>query len=311
MFRLIETFVGIVGFCRREGIYDLFMHGSVNVQRKIAIVAVILLVTAMFFLLSAAISTAQSEKLTVSFLDVGQGDAIFIESPTGVQVLIDGGPDRGVLRELSKQMKWYDREIDLIIATHPDSDHISGLIDVLARYDVRAVIQSSVNGDTPVYTALVEAIHKEETKEYTALRGQRFDIGGGSYLEILFPDRDVPYIETNTGSVIAKLVYGETSFLFTGDSPKTIEEYLAALDGESLDVDVLKAGHHGSKTSSSPIFVGYASPEYAVLSYGCGNRYGHPHKEVMEILERFEIKILDTCKEGTVTFVSDGKTVAQ
>jgi beta-lactamase superfamily II metal-dependent hydrolase len=105
------------------------------------------------------------------------------------------------------------------------------------------------------------------------------------------------------------LVYGDTSFLFTGDSPQAIEKYLVSLDGTRLKSDVLKVGHHGSKTSSASVFVGYVSPQYAVLSRGCANSYGHPHQEVLDTFARFEIEMLDTCKEGTITFVSDGTTV--
>ncbi len=247
--------------------------------------------------------------LTVSFLDVGQGDAIFIDAPSGRQVLIDGGKGSSVLRALSDVMPWYDRSIDVMIATHPDADHIGGLIDVLDRYEVGMAITSSVEGDTQMWRTLGERIAKEKARQVTALRGQIIVLGSGAYLEILFPDRLVPHLETNTGCVVARLVYGDTAFMLSCDAPQSIEKYLVALDGGKLRSDVLKAGHHGSKTSSALAFVGFVGPEYGVLSRGCDNTYGHPHQQTLDTFARLQISLSDTCTDGTVSFVSDGKTV--
>lgn len=250
-----------------------------------------------------------SGKLTVAFLDIGQGDAIFIESPTGAQVLIDGGPNREVLRRLGEIVPWWDRTIDVVIPTHPDMDHVAGLIDVLERYRVSHVIQSSVVGDTDLWRTLETAIKNEGSNNLIARRGQVIDLGGGAHIEILFPDRSVAHVDTNAGCVVARLVYGATAFMFSCDAPQNIEDYLIRLDGKELKSNVLKAGHHGSRTSSSPLFVGFVSPEYAVFSRGCDNTYGHPHQEVVELFKRFEIPTFDTCEKGTVMFMSDGARV--
>jgi len=250
--------------------------------------------------------------LTVSFLDIGQGDSIFIDSPSGGQVLIDGGPNGTVLRRLSDAMPWYDHSIDVVIPTHPDSDHISGLIDVLKRYDVSYVIQSSVKGNTGTWASLEQSIadaKKKGTKVLTAQRGQVIDLSKGAYIEILAPDRSLPNTDTNTACVVAHLIYGKTSFMLTCDAPQEIEKYLVSLDGASLKSDVLKAGHHGSRTSSARIFVGFVDPSYAVFSRGCDNKFGHPHVETVATFAAFGIPVEDTCKQGTVTFVSDGQTV--
>jgi competence protein ComEC len=245
-------------------------------------------------------------KLTVVFLDVGQGDAVLIESPTGLQVLIDGGPDRKVLRELASNISWLDRSIDVVVATHPDGDHITGLIDVLERYEVAHIVHPGVVHDTPVAAFFTQAVEDEGAIETVARRGQRLVIGGGAYIDIIFPDRVVANIDTNDASVITRLVYGDTSFLLTGDASQKIEEYVVGLDGAQLQSTVLKAGHHGSKTSTSPLFVGYVAPEYAVISRGCDNSYGHPHADVLATLAEFEVIVYDTCDDGPVTFVSDG-----
>ena len=248
--------------------------------------------------------------LMVAFLDVGQGDAILIETSTGRQILIDGGPNKKVLQELSKIMPFYDRSIDVVIVTHPDGDHIGGLPEVLKRYNVDLVIESGVESDTAVSKAFENLIEEKNIKKVLARRGMRLVLGNNAYMLVLFPIGDVAGWDTNDASIVAKLVYGKTSYLFTGDSPQKIENYLVFVEKENLDVDVLKAGHHGSKTSSSESFVGYASPEYAIISAGKNNRYGHPHKEVLDILGKFGAKILRTDESGTIKIKSDGENIA-
>lgn len=261
---------------------------------------------------NAIVRESNVHMLRVSFLDVGQGDSVFIQSPTGRQVLIDAGRNHATVRALAKKMSFFDRSIDVVIATHPDADHIGGFPDIFARYRVGLIVESSVKDSEGVDSAAFErAAQAEGAERMVAERGDRIDIGGGAYIEILFPDRDVPTIETNTGSIIARLVYENTAFLLTGDSPKAIEEYVVMLDADQLKSNVLKVGHHGSRTSSSLRFVGFVSPEYAIYSRGCDNDYGHPHDEVKETFTKLNIPTLDTCEDGTITFVSDGKTVAQ
>ena len=245
-----------------------------------------------------------THNLRVVFLNVGQGDAIYIETPSRRQVLIDGGRGNDVLRELGAVMAFFDRSIDIVVATHPDADHIGGLVSVLKRYDVGTFMHSSVEGDTALAHQLTDA--RGDAFDLEAQRGQVIDFGDGAQLRVLFPDREVEGIDPNVGSVVVHVVYGEHGFLLTGDSPDEIEEYLVSLDDEQLESDVLKIGHHGSKTSSSDLFLGFVNPVYGVLSRGCGNSYGHPHQEVLDALSRFEIKVLDTCEDGRVEFVSDG-----
>lgn len=247
--------------------------------------------------------------LKVSFLDVGQGDAIFVEAPNGNQVLIDGGSNKAVLKELGKVMPFYDRTIDAVIATHPDKDHIGGLIEVLKNYHSDFVMEPGVSSDTGTYQELKKTITDKKLPRILARRGMSLNLGDGARLNILFPDRDTDGWETNTSSIVAKLAYGDTSFLLTGDSPLAIEKYLSMIDGRNLKSDVLKAGHHGSRTSTSESFASLVSPEYAVISAGKDNRYGHPHKEVLDILEKTKATILKTYEQGTISFISDGEAV--
>lgn len=249
--------------------------------------------------------------LTVAFLDVGQGDSIFIESPNGNQVLIDGGSNKKVLRELGEIMSFYDRSINVVIATHPDKDHSGGLVPVLENFSVDIVIEPGVESDTKIYQSFEDIIEEKEIKRILARRDMVvvLDRKNGIYLSILFPNQDVSGWDKNDASIVAKLIYKDTSFLLTGDSPKGIESYLVYTDGPSLKTDVLKLGHHGSKTSSSEAFLQAANPLYAIISAGENNRYGHPHKEVLDRLEKLNISYLATYEEGTITFQSDGKEI--
>lgn len=248
-------------------------------------------------------------KLTVAFLNIGQGDAIFIESPTGTQMLIDGGPGGVVLRELGKVMPFYDRTIDMLLVSNPDQDHLSGFLDILRSFKVSVVVEPGTVGASADYRSLAEALSTEGVSHLMARRGQRLDLGGGAYFEILFPDREVSGLDTNDGSIVGKLVYGTTSFLFPGDASSAIEAYVASLDKEYLNVDVLKVGHHGSRTSTSESLLGFASPAMAVISAGKDNRYGHPHAEVVERLKQFEVETLGTYERGTIIMESDGERI--
>lgn len=261
------------------------------------------------FIWSIVITEDGQRILKVSFLDIGQGDAIFIEAPNGNQVLIDGGSNRKVLKELGKVMPFYDRTIDVVIATHPDKDHIGGLIEVLKGYEVDIFMEPGVSSDTGAYQELEKTIADKKLPRILARRGMSLNLGEGARLNILFPDRNTDEWETNTASIVAKLAYGDTSFLLTGDSPLAIEKYLSMIDGQNLKSDVLKAGHHGSRTSTSESFASLVSPEYAVISAGKDNRYGHPHKEVLDIFEKITATILKTYEQGTISFSSDGESV--
>jgi len=253
--------------------------------------------------------TCDERYLCVVFLDVGQGDSIFIQSPNGTQMLVDGGRDNTVLRELGSVMGFFDKDLDYVLATHPDADHVGGLADVLERYEVKNVIRTENESDTPVWKRVEELIGEEGAKIYFARRAERYDLGGGVTLEILFPDIDPVALESNIASIVAKLVYGETSFMLTGDSPKAIEEYLVLIEGERLKSDVLKVGHHGSRTSTSQFFLDEVRPTHAVISSGKDNQYGHPHVEVTDMLFNTGVKTYNTAEEGRIVFWSDGKVV--
>lgn len=254
------------------------------------------------------LALGETNKLRVYFFDVGQGDSILIDAPAG-RVLIDGGPDRKVLSELGKVLPFGDKRIDIVIATHPDADHITGLIEVLRRYDVDVLIESGAVSSNLRDDALLLAAEESGTERVNAKRAMTIGMGDGAVLTILFPNQDVSSWETNDSSIVSLLDYKEIQFLLTGDAPKKTEYLLVQLNEALLDAEVLHVGHHGSDTSTSLLFANAVSPEYAVISAGEDNRYGHPHKNVIETLAKTGTEILATYDAGTIMFETDGENL--
>lgn len=285
---------------------------TVNAFRQrthLAFACLIVLTCATLVVWSLVLASAPPGVLTVAFLDVGQGDAIYIETPHGNQLLIDGGKGRAVLRELGTRLSFYDRTLTAVLATHPDTDHIGGLPELFARFSIGMFLEPGVHDDGADAVALLHAVTDEGLSPVYARAGTTLMLDEGVALTFLFPEGDVSTFETNTGSVVAHLSYGDTSFLFTGDAPASIERYLAGTYGSLLKSDVLKLGHHGSDTSTAVEFLGFVSPRYGIISAGCDNPYGHPHRDVLTRLKQFEVRALSTCEHGTIVFESDGHEV--
>lgn len=248
----------------------------------------------------------KNKDLTFAMLDVGQGDAIFIESPSGFQILVDSGRDKKVLSELSHQMSFFDRSIDLVIMTNPDLDHIGGFVEVLEKYKVDKILEPGTYNDSEVYKKIEEIIKGKNISRYLARAGTRIPLGDGASLDILFPDKDVSTWDNNDGSIVARIIYGNHSFILTGDASIKTEKYLLdKFNQEVFDADFLKVGHHGSRTSTSLEFVQAITPRYALISSGQGNKYGHPHDEILDRLSSLNIEILRTDERGTIVFTCD------
>ena len=252
----------------------------------------------------------RSEGLSVVFLDVGQGDAILI-SQGSQQILIDGGRDGKLLLEkLGAHIPFWDRNIEIVIMTHPDADHIAGLVDGLRAYKVETIIKTDVESDSQVYKTLAGDIEKENAQVIEAVAGEKIKLPKGGELEILYPlakDIVVDKNETNSASVVAKLSYGKNEFLFTGDLPSEQESMLIGdpLVQNSRENDylrVLKVGHHGSKYSTSDILLDALKSKDAIISVGAHNTYGHPNQEIIDRLLHRGINTFRTDKSGDIKY---------
>lgn len=280
----------------------------------------------------AVFASAQSNEARVHFFDVGQGDAIFIELPDSRQILIDGGPNDKVVERINKVMPFWDRSIDLIIATHADADHIAGLVPVLWHYDVGAVIWNGIEAETKIFKEWKEAVDSEGAEVLVGENGMRFTLSDPVFFEILYPINmsASPYQSAaadgagqaeragrgsgaqklksqNNYSLVIRFVYGNDSFLFTGDIERQVE-YKIAEQGLNIDSDVLKIAHHGSKTSSAELFLEKVNPKVAIISSGRNNSYGHPHKAILQRLEKYGIEIRRTDSEGNILLITNGNS---
>lgn len=278
-------------------------------KRYLPYILVISLFVISFGILYYTYIHSNSKYLKVVFLDVGQGDAIYIEAPNGKQILIDGGPDAKLLSSLAKVMPFADRSLDMIIATHPDMDHIGGFPLLLDNYKVSSIIENGIISSSQASSILQQKIFNNKIKKIIARRGMHIilDENKNIYLDILFPDRDISNFESNDAGIVGKLVYGNNSFLFTGDSSLYAENLMEWNEKEkTLHADVLKLGHHGSRTSSSLLWLEKVNPRVAIISAGKNNHYGHPHKEVLERLSIRHIPFISTYEKGNIIFKSDG-----
>ncbi|MDL2248291.1 MBL fold metallo-hydrolase [Tyzzerella sp. OttesenSCG-928-J15] len=241
---------------------------------------------------------------TVHFIDVGQGDATLIQAEN-FNMLIDAGESSGaVLNYLNA----FDIEyFDYVIATHPHSDHIGGMADILYQYDVKNFIMPNVSHTTATFEGMLFALEKSDANVIPAEAGYTFSAGDVSFI-VLGPVSE-EYENLNNYSVALKMVAGENSFIFTGDGEKEVEEELLA-SGVDLTADVYKVSHHGSSTSSTPAFIDAVRPSLAVISCAKDNSYGHPHKETLAILKDYDVKVLRTDKSGTIIVYTDGLNIS-
>ena len=269
------------------------------------------LVSINLFIWASVWSNSQQRMLEISFFDVGQGDAAFAQMPNGVQILFDGGPDSTVLEKLGKEMPFYDRDIDWVVLSHPERDHLAGVLAVLKNYRVHNIIWSGISKDNAESKEWSDLVAKENANIVVAYPGEKLDLGGAPdcSLEILGPAAGTASSgsSSNDLSVMVRLVYGQRSFLFTGDSTSREEE--AALSVDSARADVLKVAHHGSKTSADDAFIADLLPAAAVISVGSGNSYGHPNQETLDLLGKYDIKTLRTDQSGDISFRTDGERI--
>ena len=254
---------------------------------------------------------AASTELEVDFLDIGQGDAILIKTPMGQNILIDGGPDDTIIKRLGENLAFWDKRIDLMILTHPHDDHVGGLVDVIKRYNVKQILYTGVIHTSPAYLEWLELIRERKIPLVIIDRPQKINLGENCYFEILYPQESLLGKEVsnlNNSSIVAKLIYGQTKFLLSGDAEVEIEQELLNKNMD-LQADIFKAGHHGSDTSNSQNFLQAVSPKIVVIQVGADNDFGHPSRRVLKRLERIGAQVFRNDLDGTVRIGSNSLKV--
>ena len=268
-------------------------------KRKIIYVALFILLIIVVILAAIIFNTAQ-KSLSVNFLDVGQGDAILI-SQGNKQILIDGGPSgQKIMEKLGQYVPFWDRKIEVVIESHPDQDHIEGLLEVMRNYQVGEIILSKGESDSELYKKFKEIISEKNIDSLTAEKGMEIKIADDIPLKIISAEEGNAN-DTNSASVVVKLIFGENTFLFIGDLPEGEEKKLVE-EKADLASQVLKFAHHGSKYSTSGEFLGAVNTRDAVISVAKNNKYGHPAEETLNRLKEKNINILRTDESGDIRY---------
>lgn len=256
-------------------------------------------------LIAMSLVTFPDGKLHVYFFDIGQGDSIMIQTPSNYKILVDGGPNKKVLTQLGKVLPFWDKKIDLVIATNPDKDHIEGLNSVLQDYKVAKIWLSKDTNSTASFKNLLANIERFEVESDSPVVGDHIIVGDNTEIWVLWPKTPDPQVPTiNEGSVVVLLKYQDFTTLLTGDAEATTQPY----SGLEREVDVLKVPHHGSKEGMKTDYLATLDPEIAIISAGKNNRYGLPDQSVITQLEEVGAKIVKTYEVGNIEVVSDGKT---
>lgn len=285
--------------------------------RKNKFIFIGILVVANFLLWSAYFSLKPTDKLKVTFFDVGQGDAALVETPTHNQILIDGGPDNSILAKIGTALPFFDRTIDVLVVTHPDSDHLAGAVEVVKNYDIGMILVNGKECATKICGEFDKIIKEKNIKVIVANAGQKIDFGNGVKMDIFLPASpsfsagwriQEGKAEDNNFSIISRLAYGADSFLFMGDAEAKEEADLVNF-WPNLRMEVLKVAHHGSKNSTTQLLLDEFQPKFSVISVGAKNRYGHPTVETLERLKKIGSEILRTDLAGDINMESEGKGV--
>lgn len=259
--------------------------------------------------LSALSLFSLSQPLSMSVLDVGQGDAILIQTPEYHNILIDAGPDSVAVDQLGNRLSYFDKTIDLFVLTHPHRDHHGGILDVMQKYDIKTVLLTGVHSGDPLYKAFLDKVRADGINIIFNQSHQDIQISPNVYLDILYPLEGQSLVgqdshNKNNTSIVSRLIRRTDDgwhplAMLTGDAEHE-EELAILLSGQGLSSDVLKIGHHGSRTATSDAFLAAVNPTTTVISAGEGNKFGHPHPETMEKVKNLDIR--QTMVDGMIVF---------
>ena len=270
------------------------------------------------FLSTSFFEVAEKQKrglMSVTFLNVGQGDSTLVQTPSNTIVIIDTGPSNNVMKEISDYLHFFNRRIDLVISTHQHTDHIEGMLILLDKYNISYHSSNFRENLSRTAQNVLRKLNENKVNQIMVQAGDRIivDENFGIYLDVLWPTEKIPITDDNEASVSVILVYGDIGFIITGDAGVKTESYLVDEFGDKLDINVLKLGHHGSRTSTSLKFLEATKPEYAIISASENNRYGHPHQSVLDNLLKYKNKKLEDwvfeTKNGSIKFWTNGEQI--
>lgn len=253
-------------------------------------------------------------KLHVVFCNAGQGDAIFIKTPSNAHILVDGGPDKSVLSCLSNHMPFWERTLDIVFLTHPHADHFLGLMDVVDRYIALSFDTERLGNKTQSFRGLSKIIVAKKIPQRAIFEGDRYKLGDDIFLDVEAPSQELLQRSSPNGvigesgelaSLILKLKYKDFDVLLTGDSQSGVLSEVVSENHDSIEV--FQVPHHGSKTGLNKEIVDDLAPKLAVISVGAKNRYGHPNRGVLQMLTEKGIAVLRTDQKGDIEIISDGK----
>lgn len=266
----------------------------------------LVLITIIVFLGYYYFTVSRENYFQVHFLDVGQGDSILLVTPDKEYILIDGGPSGHVIEQLGQTIPFWQNTLDYVVATHGDADHVTGLVDVLERYNVENFIYNGEQKNTLVYKKLMYLVEKRNSNTIQATSETDFLIGCCLYIDMMWPHNGYEEgLGSNDSSVAFIASYGEFDVYLAGDLSSQYE--IQMLSGRESDIEIHKTSHHGSKTSSPAGLFELINPEISIISAAEDNRYGHPHSEVLTVLEREKIQVYRTDHHGKISIFSDGK----
>lgn len=266
--------------------------------------------TIIAILVWTAVFQASDTNLHVYFLDVGQGDSIYVRTMNNYDILIDGGPDKKVLSELGSIMPFWDRNIDLIILTHPHADHLAGLIEIIKRYQIGEIISTDAIHTSPEYLEWLRTIQDKHINFHTIKAGDIKNLDQNVSLNFYWPQesyQNKTVNDLNETSLVAKLGYNKFSVLLTGDINQDIERNLVSNSSINLSSNILKIPHHGSNTGFTEDFLQAVSPNIAIISAGAKNQFGHPSQPTLDKLEKNNVKFFRTDLNGRIEIISDGQ----
>lgn len=242
--------------------------------------------------------------LRLKIYDVGQGDAIFLRTAGGYTILIDGGPDAKVAEYLGEDIPFYSRKIDLLILTHPQADHYTGLIEVVKRYQIGTLWHNGQTSKSSGFREFESAVESKGIPTKIVEQGDTLSLPDNTTLRVLWPNTSVESSDPNAYSIVIQVSYGQFDALLTGDADASVQPYTSS----TSPVEVFKVPHHGGKNAVKEDFASILSPEISIISVGSKNSYGHPRSEVLNILVKIGSKVYTTAKNGTVEIVSDGRS---